>query len=144
MAIWVHFITFTVFRDLLKSSCNVKSLNLCLHCGNLSWIALRLNFYHFIPSPSCLLPSFPRDWHPSCAMSDLQLRLFCCTALTKVPGNFSSLPRRSHPSVSTTYMTGPYTQVKICDQSTLSSNSNTLNRKQQIWVSIYFWSLNIC
>lgn len=35
---------------LLKSSCNVTSLNLRLHCGNLFWIALSLNFYHFIPS----------------------------------------------------------------------------------------------
>lgn len=120
-----------VFTDFLKSSCNMTSLNLRLHCGNLFWIALSLNFYHFIPSLSCLLPSFHRDWHPGCVMPDLQSRLFCCTALTKAPANFSGLPWRSHTSVSTNYMTGLYIQMKICNQSTLSSNSNILKRTSE-------------
>lgn len=113
---------------LLKSSCNVTSLNLRLHCSNLSWIALSLNFLSLYPF-SRLLPSFPGDWHPGCAMSDLQSGFFRCAALTKSPANFSGLPQRSHPSVSTNYMTGPYIQRKICNQSTLSSNSNILKNE---------------
>lgn len=68
----------------LKSSCNVTSLNLRLHSGNLSWIALSLNFLSLYPF-SRLLPSVPRDWHPGCAMSDLQSGYFLLRSSNKVP-----------------------------------------------------------
>lgn len=67
----------------LKSSCNVTSLNLRLHCGNLPWIALSLNFLSLYPF-SRLLPSVRGDWHPGCAMSDLQRGYFLLRSSNKV------------------------------------------------------------
>lgn len=66
-------------------------------------------------------------------MSDLQSRFLRCAALTKAPANFSGLPWRSHPPVSTNQHISLYIQMKICNQSTLSSHSNIFIRKQFIF-----------
>lgn len=116
---------------LTDNSCSVTNLNLYLHCANLLLIGFSLNFHPFIPSLSP--PSFPKG--PTSWLCNVWFTVKISPLCSPDKGSSQLLWPSMEEStpVSTNQYISLYTQLKICNQSTLSSHSNIFIRNQFIF-----------